>query len=127
MPVTSASWNASLPITFVATCPEKTMIGIESSCAVARGVTVLVAPGPEVTMQTPGLPVPRAWPSAQWPEACSCRLRMNLAVAGRPVLPVDSDAGRCLIELVKHQLVRAAGVAERVLDGHVIDEEHLQH
>ena len=57
MPVTSASWNASLPITFVATCPQKTIIGIESICAVASGVTVLVAPGPEVTMQTPGLPV----------------------------------------------------------------------
>ena len=35
------------------------MIGIESICAVASGVTVFVAPGPEVTMQTPGLPVTR--------------------------------------------------------------------
>jgi hypothetical protein len=36
------------------------MIGIESSCAVASGVTVLVAPGPLVTIATPGLPLARA-------------------------------------------------------------------
>src|SRR5256885_11468589 len=41
---------ASLPITLVATCPENTMIGIESINAVASGVTVFVAAGPEVTM-----------------------------------------------------------------------------
>jgi hypothetical protein len=60
MPVTSASWKASLPMTFVGTCPLNTTIGIESICAVASGVTVFVAPGPDVTMQTPGLPVTRA-------------------------------------------------------------------
>ena len=37
-----------------------TIIGIESICAVASGVTVFVAPGPLVTMQIPGLPVTRA-------------------------------------------------------------------
>ena len=79
MPVTSASWKASLPIALVATCPLKTRIGTLSIWAVASGVTVLVAPGPEVTMQTPGLPVARAYPSAQWPLACSWRFRMNLA------------------------------------------------
>ena len=36
------------------------MIGTLSIWAVASGVTVLVAPGPLVTMQTPGLPVARA-------------------------------------------------------------------
>ncbi len=63
----------------VATCPLKTMIGTLSIWAVASGVTVLVAPGPLVTMHTPGLPVARAYPSAQCPLLCSCRFRMNLA------------------------------------------------
>ena len=34
--------------------------GIESMYAVAIPVMALVAPGPEVTKQTPGLPVARA-------------------------------------------------------------------
>ena len=49
----------SLPITFVATWPLKTTIGMLSICAVASGVTQLVAAGPLVTMHTPGLPVAR--------------------------------------------------------------------
>jgi hypothetical protein len=39
-------------------------IGTESIKAVAMPVTVLVAPGPEVTMTTPTLPVAREYPSA---------------------------------------------------------------
>ena len=34
--------------------------GVESIIASARPVTVLVAPGPEVTIQTPGRPLTRA-------------------------------------------------------------------
>jgi hypothetical protein len=34
--------------------------GIESISASVSGVTMLVAPGPEVTSTTPGLPVERA-------------------------------------------------------------------
>ena len=37
-----------------------TTIGVESMYALARPVTVLVAPGPLVTMATPTLPVERA-------------------------------------------------------------------
>ena len=37
-----------------------TIIGTESISAVSRPVTVFVAPGPEVTSTTPGLPVARA-------------------------------------------------------------------
>ena len=44
----------------VGTWPVKTMIGMLSSRASVRPVTALVAPGPEVTRQTPGLPVERA-------------------------------------------------------------------
>ena len=40
-----------------ATCPVIATSGTESMCASAIGVTRLVAPGPEVAMQTPTLPV----------------------------------------------------------------------
>ena len=52
-----ASWNASLPIDDRLTCPHITIIGIESAIASLTGVTVFVAPGPEVTITIPGLPV----------------------------------------------------------------------
>ena len=60
MPTMSASWNASLPIMFRDTWPVNTTRGTESKLAVARPVTVFVAPGPLVTMQTPTRPVDRA-------------------------------------------------------------------
>jgi hypothetical protein len=60
MPTVSASWNASEPIMKVGTWPVRTTIGIESISASVRPVTALVAPGPEVTRTTPGLPVARA-------------------------------------------------------------------
>ncbi len=56
----SASWNASFPIMERDTCPVRTTRGTESKFAVARPVTVFVAPGPLVTRQTPTLPVERA-------------------------------------------------------------------
>ena len=42
------------------TCPVMATTGDESICAVARPVTRLVAPGPEVATQTPIRPVARA-------------------------------------------------------------------
>ena len=57
---TGASWNASVPIALVPTWPQITTIGIESAVQSRTGVTVLVAPGPEVTTQTPTLPLARA-------------------------------------------------------------------
>ena len=57
MPEMSASWKASVPISVRPTCPVIATTGIESICASASGVTRLVAPGPEVAMQTPTLPV----------------------------------------------------------------------
>ena len=44
----------------VGTWPQMTTIGIESAMQSRTGVTVLVAPGPEVTMQTPTRPLARA-------------------------------------------------------------------
>ena len=58
-PITSASWNASVPSTPVGTCPEITTIGTESAIASAIAVIAFVNPGPEVVMHTPTLPVLR--------------------------------------------------------------------
>lgn len=60
MPTMSASWKASVPIALDATWPVIATSGTESMCASAIGVTRLVAPGPEVAMQTPTLPVASA-------------------------------------------------------------------
>ena len=75
MPTLSASWNASLPIEVVGTCPVKATIGIESIRASCSAVTRLVAAGPEVTRHTPTFPVVRAYPSAACPAAASWRTR----------------------------------------------------
>jgi hypothetical protein len=60
MPRMSASWKASVPMAALPTCPVIATIGTESMCASAIGVTRLVAPGPEVAMQTPTFPVTMA-------------------------------------------------------------------
>ena len=60
MPNVSASWKASLPISLVETCPVSATMGMESIMASTNPVVRLVAPGPEVAQQTPGLPVARA-------------------------------------------------------------------
>ena len=57
--------GATLPASFVAkrevgTWPVRQTSGIESISASCSAVTTLVAPGPEVTRTTPGLPVERA-------------------------------------------------------------------
>ena len=59
-PVMSTSWNASVPISGLGTWPVMATIGTESMYASASAVTRLVAPGPLVAMQTPGLPVAHA-------------------------------------------------------------------
>ena len=45
---------------------------MESINAVAIPVIAFVAPGPEVTKTTPGLPVALEYPSAAWVAPCSC-------------------------------------------------------
>ncbi len=59
-PVMSVSWKPSLPISLLPTWPVMQTIGTESIIAVAMPVTMLVAPGPEVAMATPTLPLARA-------------------------------------------------------------------
>ena len=75
IPTLSASWNASLPMRCVGTCPVSATIGIESMYASWSAVTRFVAAGPEVTRHTPTFPVTRAYPSAAWPAAASWRTR----------------------------------------------------
>src|ERR671915_546881 len=56
IPVTSASWKPSVPISSVLTWPVRKTVGTESMIASAIAVTRLVAPGPLVA----GLDVPDA-------------------------------------------------------------------
>src|SRR5690349_21021672 len=76
MPWMSASWKASVPIDAAATWPVIATMPTESMYASAIGVTRFVAPGPEVAMHTPTLPVACAYPVAAWPAPCSWRTRM---------------------------------------------------
>ena len=65
------------------TWPVIATIGTESMYASAIGVTRLVAPGPEVAMQTPTLPVACAYPVAACPAPCSWRTRMCRTLSSR--------------------------------------------
>ena len=60
MPVMSTSWKLSKPNRSKLTLPVMATTGTESIYAVAMPVTRFVAPGPEVAMQTPVLPLERA-------------------------------------------------------------------
>ena len=57
---TGASWNASVPMARRGTWPQMTTMGTESAMQSRTGVTVFVAPGPEVTRHTPTRPLERA-------------------------------------------------------------------
>ena len=59
-PAISTSWKESLPRSEVLTFPVIATTGLESMYAAAMPVTRLVAPGPEVAITTPVLPVARA-------------------------------------------------------------------
>ena len=56
IPRMSASWKASVPIAADGTWPVIATIGTESIAASISGVTRLVAPGPDVAIQTPARP-----------------------------------------------------------------------
>ena len=60
MPVMSASWKASVPIMVLGTLTVIATIGDESMWAFRMPVTRLVAPGPDVPMQTPTSRLTRA-------------------------------------------------------------------
>ena len=71
IPVISTSWKLSVPIWLVGTFPVIATIGIESMYAAAIPVTRFVAPGPDVAIHTPTLPVALAYPSAACAAPCS--------------------------------------------------------
>ena len=56
MPNVSASWKPSVPSRSVRTWPVKATSGTESIIASVSGVTMFVAPGPEVAKTTPTRP-----------------------------------------------------------------------
>ena len=56
IPLTSASWNPSVPSRSVRTWPVMNTVGTESMTASAIAVTRFVAPGPEVAIATPTRP-----------------------------------------------------------------------
>ena len=64
-------------------CPDTTTIGAESMFAVSRPETVFVAPGPLVTITTPGRCEARAYPSAMCVAPCSWRVRMSFMLESR--------------------------------------------
>ena len=70
-PVMSISWKLSLPTSEVGTLPVMATMGTESSIAFAIPVTRFVAPGPDVDITTPTLPVVLAYPSAACAAPCS--------------------------------------------------------
>ena len=56
MPLMSASWKPSVPISSVRTWPVMKTVGTLSIWASAIAVTRFVAPGPDVASATPTLP-----------------------------------------------------------------------
>jgi hypothetical protein len=60
MPSVSHSWNASVPMSVLGTCPVIATIGTPSHSDVASPVTRFAAPGPLVATQTPTSPEARA-------------------------------------------------------------------
>ena len=57
MPNVSASWKPSVPSRSVRTWPVNATSGTESIIASVSGVTMFVAPGPDVANTTPTRPV----------------------------------------------------------------------
>ena len=102
MPTVSHSWKASLPIRCVGTWPVMQTSGMESIMASVSGVTMLVAPGPEVTSATPGL--------AGGAGIALGRVAGALLVADEDVLDL-----LLLEDLVVDREHGAAGIAENVL------------
>src|SRR3979411_2648583 len=127
MPTVSHSWNASLPIRCVGTCPVMHTSGMESISASVSGVTMLVAPGPDVTSTTTGCPFERARPRRPQHDAgLSGRARIALGgVTGALLVPHQDVLDFALLEnLIVDRKHRAAGVAEDVLDPMIAPRAH---
>ena len=69
----------------------KRIIGVESWNAVCTPIDALVAPGPRVTKQMPGLPVSLPYASAMYAAPPSCRATISL-IASRASWSASSTA-----------------------------------
>ena len=103
MPVTSASWKASLPMAPVATCPEKTMMGVPSIRASWSGVIGVGRAGSGGDQDDADL--------AGGPGVALGHVSGALLVAGEDEVQVGA-----LVDGVEDGQDGAAGVAEHVLD-----------
>ena len=103
MPVVSASWKASVPMSERATWPVMTTSGMPSMLAVARPVIVFVAPGPEVTGRA---------------RVAVGHVRAALLVAAEDEVELRL---REAVEDVQHG---AAGIAEEHLDARLLQRLH---
>ena len=102
MPNVSASWKASVPISFVETCPVSATIGIESIIASTKPVTRLVAPGP----------------GCRAAHADSSR-RASIALRGKRrilFVPNQDVANRVIVQRVVEGQRDAARITEDALD-----------
>jgi len=81
--------------------------GARASEALARAVTVLVTPGPAVTMATAKPPVSSAWACAMCTAALRCA-RASPRGAGRGLSLVHTFAARCTPSAVCTAAVRCA-------------------
>ena len=117
---TGASWKASVPMAARATWPQITTIGTESAMQSRIGVTVLVAPGPEVTRHTPD-------PARGAREAGRHEARA-LLVRRHDQRHLRAAALRLLLVVEEHRIVRRqngpAAVAEDGLDALVGQHLH---
>ena len=95
-PVTSVSWNASRPIAARGTCPVIITMGTESIWAAAMPVARLVAPGPEVAVQTPTFPVERAYPSAAIAAAFTVDDPLDALKIGLSEIPKDCELANAI-------------------------------
>ena len=110
MPNVSASWKPSVPSSSVRTWPVKATSGTESIIASVSGVTMFVAPGPEVANTTPTLPD-----------------RLRVALGGVPaagLVAYEDVPDPRVDERVVGREVRAAGVAEYDVDAFGLEAFH---
>jgi hypothetical protein len=76
-PVSENSWNDSRSRSATGTRPTSSTSGVASCQAVCTAIAALAAPGPLVTITTPGRPVSRACASAMKPAPPSWRHTTN--------------------------------------------------